>query len=321
MKANELNEKVWFGKMTIRYIVRITDENLIRGKWGQNGFYYDDKEVEAWQKSFVGAFLSKHPLRTSVLFLIKEVLGHYPDWGDFTKLNIGKITEHLNQKCSKSSARTYAAMLKALLNDWNEEVVIPSLNYQKALSLKNEASMNIFLNEDEIKQLSICETRNETERVILAQFLCACYTGARHSDIMNMTHANIQDEYIRYVSIKTKAAVTVPCYKTVPTLIRIAQRKTYSDVTFNKVLRKLCAKAGLTRLVKVHKAGVSQEGELWKFVSSHTARRSFASNLILRGADIYSVSKMMGHAQSEMTMRYICVGLKPQNPEVMNFFK
>ncbi|UVV52623.1 hypothetical protein NXY15_24270 [Bacteroides thetaiotaomicron] len=56
-----------------------------------------------------------------------------------------------------------------------------------------------------------------------------------------------------------------------------------SDPTFNNNIRNICRKAGITEAVKVFKAGKEVEGEKWEFVSSHTARRSFATNLYLRG--------------------------------------
>ncbi|WP_240052269.1 tyrosine-type recombinase/integrase, partial [Bacteroides intestinalis] len=80
-------------------------------------------------------------------------------------------------------------------------------------------------------------------------------------------------------------------------------------------------KAGITEAVKVFKAGKEVEGEKWEFVSSHTARRSFATNLYLRGADLYSISQMMGHASVEMTQNYLCCGLREQSAQVMEYFK
>lgn len=77
--------------------------------------------------------------------------------------------------------------------------------------------------------------------------------------------------------------------------------------------------------VKLHdrnkEARKEVEGEKWEFVSSHTARRSFATNLYLRGADLYSISQMMGHASVEMTQNYLCCGLREQSAQVMEYFK
>lgn len=94
-----------------------------------------------------------------------------------------------------------------------------------------------------------------------------------------------------------------------------------SDPTFNNNIRNICRKTGITEAVKIFKAGKEVEGEKWEFVSSHTARRSFATNLYLRGADLYSISQMMGHASVEMTQNYLCCGLREQSAQVMEYFK
>ncbi|KAB4949348.1 site-specific integrase, partial [Bacteroides thetaiotaomicron] len=43
--------------------------------------------------------------------------------------------------------------------------------------------------------------------------------------------------------------------------------------------------------------------------------------LYLRGADLYSISQMMGHASVEMTQNYLCCGLREQSAQVMEYFK
>lgn len=97
--------------------------------------------------------------------------------------------------------------------------------------------------------------------------------------------------------------------------------KIYSDVTFNKTIREICRKCGINEQIKLFQAGKEEKGEKWEFISSHTARRSFATNLYLRGCDLFSISKMMGHTSTEMTERYICCGLKEQSTRVMEYFK
>ena len=69
-----------------------------------------------------------------------------------------------------------------------------------------------------------------------------------------------------------------------------------------------CHKAGINELVSVYMRGEFRDDEKWKFVSSHTARRSFATNLYKKGVDIYTISQLCGHSSIEMTKKYICCG-------------
>ncbi len=112
-----------------------------------------------------------------------------------------------------------------------------------------------------------------------------------------------------------------PLKPIVKELLTNLPKEEVSDPTFNNNIRNICRKAGITEAVKVFKAGKEVEGEKWEFVSSHTARRSFATNLYLRGADLYSISQMMGHASVEMTQNYLCCGLREQSAQVMEYFK
>ena len=113
---------------------------------------------------------------------------------------------------------------------------------------------------------------------------------------------------ISYVSLKTKTHATVPLKPIVKELLTNLPKEEVTDPTFNNNIRNICRKAGITEAVK-------------EFVSSHTARRSFATNLYLRGADLYSISQMMGHASVEMTQNYLCCGLREQSAQVMEYFK
>ena len=94
-----------------------------------------------------------------------------------------------------------------------------------------------------------------------------------------------------------------------------------SDVTFYKTIRVICKNVGIDERVKLYQAGKYIGGEKWAFISSHTARRSFATNLYLRGADLYLISKLMGHSSVSMTEGYIVCGLRDLPEKVLQYFQ
>ena len=53
---------------------------------------------------------------------------------------------------------------------------------------------------------------------------------------------------------------------------------------------------------------------------THTARRSFATNLYLSGCDLYTIGRMMGHSSADMTRRYICSGIRDMDEGMRRFF-
>ena len=177
------------------------------------------------------------------------------------------------------------------------------------------------LTDEELERIITYVPKNANEQLVRTQFLIGAFTGCRHSDYTRLNNRNIVGGMISYVSLKTKTHATVPLKPIVKELLTNLPKEEVTDPTFNNNIRNICRKAGITEAVKVFKAGKEVEGEKWEFVSSHTARRSFATNLYLRGADLYSISQMMGHASVEMTQNYLCCGLREQSAQVMEYFK
>ena len=143
---------------------------------------------------------------------------------------------------------------------------------------------------------------------------------------MNFTRENVVGERLVYVSIKTHIQAEVPLSKVVERLIAENEMfyiagKEVSDPTFNKTIREICRKLGMNERLKLYRAGEFVEGAKYEFISSHTARRSFATNLYLRGADLYAISKMMGHSSVTMTEGYISCGLRDLSDDILDYIK
>jgi integrase len=80
--------------------------------------------------------------------------------------------------------------------------------------------------------------------------------------------------------------------------------KALSNQNFNQYIKEVCQKAGLTekgRLLTFPKK------ELYECITSHTARRSFATNLYLDGYPTIEIMKITGHKTEKAFMKYIKV--------------
>jgi integrase len=310
MKLDELNKLLFNSKMSREGMERMNRLLLLPGL----------PEVKNWKNTFCGRFILKYPKYYGIIAKIKNNLGFIPDWKDFTKSNIDNLSSVFSG-CAQSSRRTYFAMIKAVLNDARDEFTLPYLGYQDRLSVKNTPSISVYLNLNELSILESYRPENEKEKIILAQFLCGCYTGARHSDVLEMTDENISNGYIYYVSKKTKTATTIEAKPVLHKLLPIAGKKRYSDSSFNDTIRDICRKAGINERVKLFRRGKNETGEKWKFIASHTARRSFATNLAELGVPILQISKRMGHSDIKMTQGYICCGIGKLDKNAIQFFK
>ena len=137
-------------------------------------------------------------------------------------------------------------------------------------------------------------------------------TGARRCDAerLSMNNCDIETNTLSYVPQKTPGiVVTVPVDErlNLRDLLREDSELDYCDDTFNIVIRKICKDCKIDSICTLRRRGKEETGPKWQFVSSHTARRSFATNLYLAGVSIEDIAILMGHGKNiETTKRYIC---------------
>lgn len=227
-------------------------------------------------------------------------------WEDLTKANLNDFRDHVCQNVAQSTARTYFAVLKTILGRYEDDADF-CRGYRDILTAKNVKPVKTFLTARELERLEQVEVRGGVEQYVLDEFLIGAYTGMRISDAREVSRENMADGYLSYVSIKTGVHAVVPMKAGVAERIARVQEGgvTVSLAGYNKALRRLCRRAGVAERVTVYKAGRSIKGEKWEFVSSHTARISFATNLSLLGVPMMDISRLMGHTSVSMTERYV----------------
>ena len=277
------------------------------------------------KKELNEAFSEKYPKYAKILGMF-EAANHCPaTWENVTKANLAAFVEHMRGRLANTSVKTYCAMVKSVLNLYSDVVELPK-GYEAILSPKSDVSQQTWLTDKEITKLMEYEPKNGLERLVKNQFLLGALTGARHSDYVNFSEKNIIGGSLVYVSQKTHIKSEIPLAPAVRRILEENERnglsgKTVSDPTFNAALRGICRAAGINEEMKLYQAGEMCEGQKWQFISSHTARRSFATNLYLRGADMCSITMLMGHANTNMTEKYIVCGLRRLPENVLGYFR
>lgn len=146
-------------------------------------------------------------------------------------------------------------------------------------------------------------------------FVFGCHVGLRFSDYSTVQPENIVqidgEYYIKLITKKTNDLVIIPCN---PIVLQIFKKyennpnrlpKTISNQKFNDYIKDACKAAELTETGRL---STNPKAELWECISSHTARRSFATNLYLDGFPTLDLMKITGHRTEKAFLKYIRIG-------------
>ena len=154
-----------------------------------------------------------------------------------------------------------------------------------------------YLTLDEIRLLIDTECKDVRVKRL---FLFSCFTGLRYKDIFNLKWKNLKqiEEGVFQIEIiqqKTKRPISVPLSENA--LQWLPNR--YMDGEENRIFQMpetSCAYDYLHEWTK--KAGIQ------KNVTFHVGRHTYATLLLYYGADLYTVSKLLGHANVKTTQIY-----------------
>lgn len=174
---------------------------------------------------------------------------------------------------------------------------------------------NVYLSTQELTQLYKLDLSNNPRLDRIRDlFLVGCYTGLRFSDFSELRPENIthQGSMVTRTTAKTGERVSIPLN---PNILAILKKhegippRTITNQRMNIYLKELCKLAGFVERIELGrtKGGVRQIRVLqkWELVTTHTARRSFATNAFLAGLPTVSIMKITGHKSESVFMRYI----------------
>ena len=162
-----------------------------------------------------------------------------------------------------------------------------------------------YLTPDELTRFLAVELATETERQVQIAFGFSCMTGLRLGDIQRLRWGDIkplgEGWSVSIVQHKTDSPVTVPLNELALSLL--PQRPENQD---GSVFR-LPGKSG--RVTKYVRSIRDKAGITGKELTYHCSRHTAATLAISAGAELYSVSKILGHRNLVSTQVYAKVNL------------
>jgi len=223
------------------------------------------------------------------------------------------------QPFTQNSVGKHIKILKVMLNEAKNNDADLSNFY-----VYTEDVDNVYLNEVELKQLKEHDFSvvPHLDRV-RDWFLLLAWTGSRFSDLEKIDKANIKNNMITYRQQKTNTSVTIPLH---PVVTEILKKYNYqmpeiiSNQRFNEYIKTVCKDAKIDSLESYTRTVggklITETMPKHELVSSHTCRRSFCTNMYLRGLDTMMIRSISGHTTEKSFLKYIKVS-QQQHAEMM----
>jgi integrase len=217
---------------------------------------------------------------------------------EFSEINKSLIDNFriflLRKYTSRNSADRIFSELKTVLNNAVLEEIIQFNPMDKVKGIGRERTLPKYLTIEEVRILKNTEYRNVE---IKKAFLFACFTGLRFNDIKNLMWKNIinenNDYYIRFIQQKTNAEEKIFLREDILNLIGIVQN---SNIKIFNLPNNENTNAHLKKWVK--------SAKIEKHVTFHVARHTYATMLLTEGANLKTVSELLGHTNIAPTQIY-----------------
>lgn len=204
-----------------------------------------------------------------------------------------------NTKLSENSKYTYFNKVKACIRAAFDDGLIP-INYaSKVKSFEQSESQREYLTHEELQKMIDADCKYP---VLKRAFIFSCLTGLRWSDVNTLTWSEVRDENndgeefykINFRQEKTDALEYLYISKVARSIL--GKRKSNLDRVFIGLKYSAVYNAELVRWTQ--RAGIN------KHITFHSARHTNAVLLLENGADIYTVSKRLGHSELRTTQIY-----------------
>jgi integrase len=231
---------------------------------------------------------------------------------DFSEIDndfVEKYKDYLTRTCghTKNNVGNCLKHLRTVLNAAFEDKLMPN---RVKIKKMNESIDNIFLNENELGKIQALDLPKNLEQ-IRDFFIILAWTGCRISDLSTLLNTPIDDDgYISIYQQKTNARVKIPI---LTPIIHLVEKYHGTDPKinskFNDNIRKIAELAGITTEEPISRTvggkHITTHCKKFELIGSHTARRSFATNLYLLDCPTIEIMAVTGHKTEKAFLTYI----------------
>lgn len=271
---------------------------------------------------------SKKPVRPGVAKGYRTTYNHLISFSkkkkfDFETIDLGfhkEFTDYLSASPLSLNASTIGSniqRIKAVMAEATEKGANSNMTFKSRYFIKqSEEAETIYLNAQELKEMQDLDlSNNQRLDNVRDLFLIGCYTGLRFSDFSILKPKSIVEGFIRVTQTKTGDPVIIPVHEVVRKIMMKYNGdspRTISNEKLNAYLKELgqlmpCLKKMESKTFTKGGAKITRTYKKWELLTTHTARRSFATNEYLAGTPSITIMAITGHRTEKSFLKYIRV--------------
>lgn len=279
----------------------------------------------------------KNYFKPASLRKVKSFKSHLIKFESYNKapLEFDNITEHLlnklqnyfyeQAKLNTQTTAKYIGILKMVLNWAVKEGYTKTQTFRSFHPIQQKDSFKVALSFDDLQKIRDAEIEKKKYlQNVRSLFLLSCSTGLRYSDYVRIKKEHIKkdeegDHYLQITQEKTGDQVELPLTSEALTIVdNIIDGRVHpiTNQRMNEYVKELCKIAGLNESFAVRRYTGKIYTEVnkpkYELISSHTGRRTFATNLLLRNIPAETVMIFTGHKDYKSFAKYINI---PKNTQ------
>jgi integrase len=209
------------------------------------------------------------------------------------------------------------AFLKTFLLWCKRTKRLSDLSFEAVRIRKPKKTHHLALNEEELKRMETLDlSGNKRLEVVRDLFLLGVYTGQRFGDIASFRREMIVQEshgrvYLRRIVQKTQEPINIPLSESAWAILNKYgfELPLLTVSKANHVIKEVAQLAGLAgameRVKFVGSERLAASIPKHRMISTHTARRTFATISATRGMPLVYIQRVLGHASVSQTLEYI----------------
>jgi len=199
------------------------------------------------------------------------------------------------------------------------------------VSVDDEDAFSIYLSMNEITRIYYFKGLTRKQERIRDLFVVGCLTALRYSDYSTLSKIDFRGDYIDKVTKKTNKRVILPIHDYVAEIYKKYDGEIASGLTnqhFNRYIKMICSRIGINdEITFTYTRGgklVTETKQKWELISSHTARRSAATNMYMTGRmKTFEIMSLTGHTTEKSFFKYIKITREDSSRQIAgdNFFR